>query len=383
MLSAISKGLSANHDTTILTLDDPLARDLTLYDFAGQGVRFEFIAFGKLPLREYFPYKLYSFLYKYVLPQNRLTSSLYGKSSFPTPHRKKLVEAIGHGKYDVVVGVHAFRSLDLAAIAGQVDASLIGWLHTSYDGFFNTPGLYLWRQKTQFRYAMPLLDAVVVLTHSDKQLYKKEMGLDTTVIYNPLNELPAYNYRGITKKFLAVGRMSRLTKGFDILIKAFAIYAKKDKEWLLNIVGEGPEEGYLRGLIEEFHLEDRVFIRPFTKEIQEYYSTSGVFILSSRWEGFGLVLVEAMAYGLPVIASDLPAVKEILSGKRNALMFNNGSVEELAARMFEMTNYRNLKMMGEESYKTARQFKPGPILRQWEELLEAYRPQSPDNGHPR
>ena len=83
------------------------------------------------------------------------------------------------------------------------------------------------------------------------------------------------------------------------MIEAFRLFAQRDSDWKLDIVGEGVEEELYRSLIQKYHLEDRVFIHPFTKNIQDYYSKAQVYVLSSRWEGFGLVLVEAMAHGLP------------------------------------------------------------------------------------
>ena len=88
-------------------------------------------------------------------------------------------------------------------------------------------------------------------------------------------------------------------------------------------------------MISEYHLENRIHLHPFTNHIQEYYSKAQVFILSSRWEGFGLVLTEAMAHGLPVISSNIPTSKEILEDF--GIYFNNGDVKSLANKLQEAT----------------------------------------------
>jgi glycosyltransferase involved in cell wall biosynthesis len=147
----------------------------------------------------------------------------------------------------------------------------------------------------------------VVLCQHDAKAYH----IPTKVIYNPLTLIPGEPSKGTSKKFLAVGRFSPLHKGFDLLIQAFALFAKKNSEWTLDIVGEGDEEQSYRSLIAQNHLEDRIAIHPFTNDIQNYYSDAQVYVLSSRWEGFGLVLVEAMAHGLPIVSSDLPTSPKI------------------------------------------------------------------------
>lgn len=375
VLAVIAKALSAHHDVTILTLDAPAQEDLTMYGLQDSNIHFQYI---RLPLldsssSEYLPCKTYSLLYKKAQLQSRRASQWYGYSSFPSSQRNVLIERLNEGNYDVVVGVHAFLSLRLASVRRQLRTRrVVGWMHTSYDAFFNTPGFYLWNLKAHFRHEIPKLDAVVVLSQTDKQRYREEMKIDTTAIYNPLT-LPAQGKgKAEYKRFLAIGRMSHQTKGFDILIEAFARLAQKEKEWTLNIVGEGPEESKLKALVATHELQSRVTIHPFSKEIEQYYATSSVYVLSSRWEGFSLVLVEAMAHGLPIVASSLPIVKELLGGKGNALTFTNKDIDSLACRMEQITATPpdELARMSEASLRLSESFELAPILKQWEELLK-------------
>ena len=174
--------------------------------------------------------------------------------------------------------------------------------------------------------------------------------------------------KGDSKRFLAVGRFARQHKGFDLLIEAFHLFAQKDSEWKLDIVGEGVEEKMYRELISKYHLEDRVLIHPFTNHIQDYYSKAQVYVLSSRWEGFGLVLVEAMAHGLPIVSSDLPTSKEIMGDF--GLYFKNGDINELAQRLEDATKI-DWTAKSEEAIKISQRFEVGHIIKQWKELIEA------------
>ena len=203
-----------------------------------------------------------------------------------------------------------------------------------------------------------------MLCQSDAHQYH----FPTQVIYNPLTLVPGPPSTGTSKKFLAVGRFSRLHKGFDLLIEAFRIFAGQDKEWTLDIVGEGVEEPVYRKLIKNYRLEDRITIHPFTNQIQAYYGNAQVYVLSSRWEGMPLVLMEAMSHGLPVIASNLPVCQEILGDF--GLYFINGDVKGLARQM-EQATHINWQSKSEEAIAIARCFNLGSIIRQWHQLLGA------------
>ena len=152
-----------------------------------------------------------------------------------------------------------------------------------------------------------------------------------------------------------------------MLIEAFHLFSQKNQEWTLDIVGEGVEESQYRTLIKKYNLKDRVIIHPFTNQIQTYYSNAQVYVLSSRWEGFGLVLVEAMAHGLPVVSSDLPTSKEIMGDF--GLYFKNGNIEELAERLEEATQI-DWSRKSQEAFEIAKRFDINNIICRWKELIE-------------
>lgn len=372
VLSVIAKTLSASHRVTIVTLDAPSLKDTTLYGLDKADLRYEFIHFAPPNRMEYVPCKAYSLLYKKMLPHTALTSRWYAHSSFPASQSNLLVKKLNEGNYDIVVGVHAFLSIRLATIRHKLNAKrVIGWMHSSYQAFFKIRPAYLEGLKSHFSHQMRKLDHLVVLTHTDAQIYRQKLQLFPTVIYNPLTVEPQGRSNPAAHKFLAVGRMSPRTKGFDILIKAFALFAQHNKNWTLDIVGEGPEEGLLRELIAANNLNERITLRPFTKEIRPYYAAASVYILSSRWEGLPLVLAEAMSHGLPVISSDLPVSRELLGGASNALLFKTEDEHDLAEKMKLMSESKELSRMGEESVALSKQFTVEKALAQWEELFKS------------
>ena len=151
------------------------------------------------------------------------------------------------------------------------------------------------------------------------------------------------------------------------MIEAFHFFAKKNQEWNLDIVGEGPEENTYRSLISKYELDNRISIRPFTNDIQSYYSNAQVYVLSSRWEGMPLVLVEAMSHGLPIVTSDLPVCKEIL--RESGLFFRNGDINELAQRLEEATKI-DWKEKSQQAIAIAKEYDVKEIIKQWKELIE-------------
>ena len=114
-------------------------------------------------------------------------------------------------------------------------------------------------------------------------------------------------------------------------------------------------------------MEDRITIHPFTNHIQDFYSNAQVYVLSSRWEGMPLVLVEAMSHGLPIITSDLPVCQEILGDY--GIFFRNGDIVELA-RTLEDATHLDWQKKSDEAIKIAQRFDINEIAGQWKQLLE-------------
>lgn len=369
VLAGLAKELSRRHEVTILTRDNPSDEDRSMYGLQDAALRFRYLHYPELSFYEKIPCKAYSLMYKKVLPQNARTTRLYSYSSFPSTYRRILIGALQEEDYDVVVGVHVFPSLFLAGIRKHIRAKVVGWMHNSYEAFFGQPGLWLWKGEKRFKYQSQALDEIVVLTRNDQRLYRERLGVKTTALYNPLTLEVKGQGGAAHKRFVAVGRMTPLMKGFDILVEGFALFAKGNDEWTLDIVGEGEEEGLIRSLIVKHGLENRVKIHPFTKNIQEHYASASVYVLSSRWEGFGLVLIEAMAYGLPVITSDVPVGKELLGDKPFGFLFENGNPVSLAGQMSRVVSLAELGRLGEEAKAYAGEFEVGHIAREWEKLI--------------
>ena len=367
--AVIAGALSKDYDVTIVTFDSPQKKDLAMYQLGDYHLHYQFISYPNISPTKNKLCKAYSYLYRKILPKCGLTSDLYAHSSFPKERKNALIKVLQEGKYDAVIGIHAFLAIRLATIKKELGCTkTIGWIHNSFDALLREGSPYL-GSELKYHYGRQLqkLDDVVVLYQQDAEMYQQTFGFRPSSIYNPLTLKPGPRSNGHQKKFLAVGRFSPKHKGFDLLIKAFAIFAQRNVDWQLVIVGDGPEKNKLMQMIVEEGLEERIRLHPFTNEIQTYYSSASVYVLSSRWEGMPLVLVEAMSHGLPIIASDIPTCKELLSDF--GLFFRNEDIQELAQRLEDATHL-DWQQKSDEAIKIAQRFDISHIIEQWKRLLE-------------
>lgn len=367
--TVIAGALSKEYDVTIVTFDKPEQKDPTIYQLQDYDIHYQFFSYPNInPVKDRL-YKAYSYLYRKLLPQCGITSDIYAHSSFPKKRQRALTAILQKGQYDVVIGVHSFLAIRLATIKKELgNAKVIGWIHNSFEALLKDGSPYLGTElKYHYGRQLQKLDEVVVLYQQDAEMYKQAFGFLPIKIFNPLTLKPGKKSDGQNKRFLAVGRLSHEHKGFDLLIQAFTIFAQKNQDWILDIVGDGPEKNNLQQLIADNHLEGRIQLHPFTKNIQDYYSSASIYVLSSRWEGMPLVLVEAMSHGLPVIASDLPTCQEVLG--IFGLYFKNGDTKELSKRLEEATHI-DWQQKSEEALKIAQRFDINKIAGQWKQLLE-------------
>ena len=369
--AVIAKELAKEYDITIITFDKPQAIDTSLYGLNETSIEYRFVSYPQVGGIKEKLCKAYSYLYKKYMHKNIVTSNIYAYTSFPSELRQSLTKELNQEYFHVIIGVHAPIASRLATLRKDLPkgTKLIGWIHNSFEALFGEKSKYIGpERKRHYVYQFRKLNATILLCHHDAKTYAQyDPVLRPTVIYNPLTLVPGDCSNGTSKRFLAIGRFSKKHKGFDILIEAFHLFAMKNKEWKLDIVGEGPEEKLYRELISKYQLEQQINLHPFTNNIQEYYSQAQIYVLSSRWEGFGLVLVEAMAHGLPVISSDLPTSQEIMGNF--GIYFKNGNSEDLADKLEEATKI-DWQQKSNEAIELSKRFNVHTIIKQWKELIE-------------
>jgi glycosyltransferase involved in cell wall biosynthesis len=215
-------------------------------------------------------------------------------------------------------------------------------------------------------------DAFISLTKKDASQWEKS-GIKVKVIPNPVTEYPSTvemnktcNYR-----IIAVGRLNH-QKGFDRLITAFSLISKKQHKWKVDIFGQGELEGELNRQITDYNLQDRITIHQPTKEIFKEYLRSDFFVLSSNYEGFGLVLIEAMSCGIPVLSYDCPyGPNEIITDGYDGLLVENGNIQQLSQKMEWLIEHEEeRRRMGTQARLSAKRYEIHHVMTYWEELFQ-------------
>ena len=368
--AVIAKELDKEYDVTIVTFDNPNNVDYNLYGLNEASIHYQFIKYQKVGRIKGFVYKAHRAIYLFMNSKSKWHSKIYAITSFPSEQRNTILTALKADHYNVIIGVHAQLAERLASIRHDLpNTKLIGWLHNSFEAIFKKNSLYIGHNK-QFHFIQQFkkLDEFIVLCQYDAMLFTNyDNSFKPKIIYNPITLNPGQKSSGNSKRFLAVGRFSYLHKGFDILINAFHLFCLHNSDWHLDIVGEGDLEKEYKELVHKLNREDRIHIHPFTNHIQDYYSNAQVYVLSSRWEGMPLVLIEAMSHGLPIVTSDLPVCKEILG--EFGIYFNNGNIHNLAQRLEDATKI-NWKEKSQEAINIARKYDVHSIIKQWKEIIE-------------
>ena len=215
-------------------------------------------------------------------------------------------------------------------------------------------------------------ERVIVLSQQDYCAWKKFVK-DVVCINNPVTIIPEKEPDYFMKKALAVGRLE-YQKGFDLLIDAWIKVYKTHPDWELHIIGDGSTKSDLERQIEKNGLSNIVFLKGRKNNMATEYPNYSFFVLSSRYEGFGLVLCEAAACGLPLISYNCYAgPSEIVNNNVNGILIDKvGDIDGLANAINELIENPNKRIkMGNAAKEIKKRLSVTNIVHQWIELIES------------
>ncbi len=213
-------------------------------------------------------------------------------------------------------------------------------------------------------------DCLVVLTQGDRNFWIQHIPhvrvLPNPITYYPeyINDTPKEPYR-----IISVGRLTSI-KRFDRLIDAFSLICEKQPLWHIDIFGDGSDKDYLNDIINKKRLSNRIVIHPTTNDIFTEMKKSQFLVMTSESEGFPLVLIEAMACGIPCLSFNCPyGPGEIIEDGKNGLLADNGNIDDLARKMLLLIeNPSIVDRMSKYARMSALQYKQEKVMKIWEKL---------------
>ena len=227
-----------------------------------------------------------------------------------------------------------------------------------------------WRKKIDMK--VRKLAALVLLTQHDADSWK---GLaKTVVIPNSLPFYPPYGSSCENKQVIFVGRFNE-QKGLEYLIRTWKGVYERHKDWTLHMYGQGEQAGQLRKLIQEGNLCDVVIVHQPTQHIMEKYLESSMFLLTSRFEGLPMVLIEALACGLPIVSFNCPwGPADIIKDGEDGFLVEYLNTDEAVRRVCQLIENPELrKIMGAKARINVQRYKRDVVMKQWSELFNSLR----------
>jgi len=230
---------------------------------------------------------------------------------------------------------------------------------------YNTVALY-WRRKQEK--SIKKLDTFVVLTQRDAENWADIT--QATVIPNPYTINPSTTSPCTNKKIISVGRLVE-QKSYERLIEAWSAIASKYPDWQVHIYGDGELRAQLIKEVDKRNVGKSLFLMPPTKHIEEKYLNSSFFVMSSKFEGLPLVLLEAMRCGLPCVSFDCPyGPRELIKDGYNGILVENGNIKALTEAIERLINNEKERIeMGKNAYAFSDQFSFDNIMKKWEKLF--------------
>lgn len=290
-------------------------------------------------------------------------------------HRQRLTQLLMSEKPDVVVSLYPSESSFIPDIPDGSKKVL----EIHYCKFFRLQygrhgllGLIDRLRTRQDEHIARKFDRFVVLTHEDRGYWGTMPNIE--VIPNAAMFMGTRQADMTNKRILAVGRLD-YQKGFDRLLEAWHIVQQHPEfsDWRLDIFGQGEWHDRLEQTIRRYGLEQQTAINPPTSDIGSEYARSSMLVMSSNYEGFPMVMIEAMAGGLPVVAFDfLCGPKDIIRHEQNGLIVPNGNIPALAKAMMQLMASEQLRQkLSVNARKITQTYSEEQVMKQWVGLFRS------------
>ncbi len=271
---------------------------------------------------------------------------------------------------DYIIDIDIILSLYSIPATVSLYTEVIAWEHFNYFSKVGNKRQNLERYIARF-IASKKAKSIITLTDKDRNYYLDNLNCRAEVItiFNPLTIDKPKKSDLKEKVVIAVGRLT-YQKGFDLLLPAWEMLKRENDDWILKIIGSGEDEHMLKEMAQVLKIKDSVEFVPNTKDIKKYYLNASIYVMSSRFEGLPLVLIEAKSCGLPLISFDCDCgPSDIIRENIDGLLVKKNDVEGLSKSMLSLIrNADKRTTMGEEGYLDKR-FEVDEIVEKWNKLF--------------
>lgn len=279
-----------------------------------------------------------------------------------------LLSILEKGKFECVILCQS----DLTALIPKIKTRLpivktIAWQHNDYKTYFTNydyAKLFL----PEYVLGLKMADHVVCLTESDEKLFKNH-NPKTNFIYNPSTIAPNNVSKLNNNTVVFTGKLALKQKGLDYLLRLIEL---SPKTWKFKVAGVGPDSNVINKLVKDKKISSKIQFFGALKgdELLNHYLSGDVFVSTSRWEGFGLVVVEAMKCGLPIVAFNNSGPREILAEGKYGILVEKFNVEKMHEEVAKlMNNYKLRKAYQEKSLERVKEFTLSSIIEKWRKIL--------------
>lgn len=282
---------------------------------------------------------------------------------------KRLRQFILANNIDVLIACGAlFYPISVLACKG-IRTKCICWEHSDPEGNNDHKGQY-WARK----FGIKRSDVNVVLTKRALKVFKEKYGAENTVqIYNPVDEAvfnSAGKYNKESKKIISVGRLS-YQKNFELAINIASRILPGHPEWMWDVYGTGEDYDKLQRLIEENGISKQFHLCGQVTDLYERYVNYSIMVMTSRYEGFPMSLLEGLGNGLPLVSFDIPTGPgEIIEDKVNGYLVDPFDVDCIVQRLEKMMADENMLVrMSIAGKQKADAFSQKEIISSWNKLL--------------
>lgn len=284
---------------------------------------------------------------------------------FDTCKRLRNIVATKH--IDVLIDIDCI--LDMYSLPlRKTGVKVVSWEHFNYLQNPDVP----YRRLTR-RWAARSADAIVTLTETDKKLYQSNLKLKCPIVAipNPMEmpDSPA-SYDADSHLILSSGRLT-YQKGFDLLVEVASKVLPGHPDWTWMILGEGEDRPMLEQKIRDAHLDGRLVLKGRVDDVDSYYRRSAMFVMTSRFEGLPMVLLEAKAHRLPLVSFDCPTgPAEIIEDGVNGTLVPPEDVDSMAAAVNELIENQAKRVeYSAMSGSNANRYDINTIMQNWIRIL--------------